>query len=149
MGEKYLVAVDGSDQARKAEDLATRLAEPSETELILLFTVPDQPVPEGFERWAEIEGVSGFDLKARYRANVGEQVVKEAEQRVLGRGLRNVRTVIAEGAAAVEIVKYAKSNAVDVIFMGSRGLGDIEGLVVGSVSHQVLNMSACTCVIAK
>jgi nucleotide-binding universal stress UspA family protein len=36
-----------------------------------------------------------------------------------------------------------------MIFLGSRGLGDIKGLLMGSVSHKVTQLAECTCVSVK
>jgi nucleotide-binding universal stress UspA family protein len=33
-----------------------------------------------------------------------------------------------------------------MIFLGSRGLGDAKGLLMGSVSHKVAHLAECTCV---
>jgi len=37
----------------------------------------------------------------------------------------------------------------DMIVMGSRGLSDLAGLLVGSVSHKVTNMAPCTCITVR
>ena len=36
-----------------------------------------------------------------------------------------------------------------MIFLGSRGLGDVGGLLMGSVSHKVMHLAPCTCVAVK
>ena len=64
-------------------------------------------------------------------------------------GLARVITYTAEGNTANEIVAMAKSEGVDMLFLGSRGLGEITGLLLGSVSHKVMNLAPCTCVIVK
>ena len=43
----------------------------------------------------------------------------------------------------------AKKEAADMIVLGSRGLGHIAGLVMGSVSHKVSHLSDCTCITVK
>jgi len=45
------------------------------------------------------------------------------------------------GHAAKEIVDTARTEGSDLIVMGSRGLSDIAGLFVGSVTHQVLRLA--------
>ena len=36
-----------------------------------------------------------------------------------------------------------------MVFLGSRGLGDAKGLLLGSVSHKVMHLAPCTCVAVK
>jgi nucleotide-binding universal stress UspA family protein len=45
------------------------------------------------------------------------------------------------GYAAKEIIADAKENDVDVIVMGSRGRGDLAGLVLGSTAHKVIHLT--------
>lgn len=45
------------------------------------------------------------------------------------------------GYAAREIVNDAKEVGADVIVMGSRGRGDIAGLLLGSTAHKVIHLS--------
>ena len=151
MGKKFLVAVDGSEQGWKAAELAVTLAKTSDAELILLHVVPEEPVPEGFEQWAEVEGVSPSDMRARYRASrsYGDVIIRDAEARARKSGLERVTSKVAEGNASAEIVGFAKAVGADMVFLGSRGLSDARGLLVGSVSHRVLHLAPCTCVLVK
>jgi nucleotide-binding universal stress UspA family protein len=45
------------------------------------------------------------------------------------------------GYAAREIVDDARERDVDVIVMGSRGRGDLAGLVLGSTAHKVIHLA--------
>jgi nucleotide-binding universal stress UspA family protein len=36
-----------------------------------------------------------------------------------------------------------------MVFLGSHGLSDIRGLLIGSVSHKVLHQAPCTCVVVR
>ena len=53
------------------------------------------------------------------------------------------------GNPADEIVEFAKQKQIDLIVMGSRGLSDIKGLFLGSVSHKVSHLAECTCITVK
>ncbi len=151
MSKKFLVAVDGSDHGWKALDLATDLAAVSDAELIILHVVSYEPMPEGLQQYAKVEGTRVEDLKAQfhYSKAIGDKVTNEAEARVRKKGLARVTTRVAEGSPANEIVALADSEGADMVFLGSRGFGDIGGLLMGSVSHKVMHLAPCTCVSVK
>ena len=45
------------------------------------------------------------------------------------------------GHAAREIIADAREHEADVIVMGSRGRGDLAGLVLGSTAHKVIHLA--------
>ena len=47
------------------------------------------------------------------------------------------------------ILAAAEHENADMIVMGSRGMGDLKGLFVGSVSNKVSHLAPCTCVTVK
>ena len=151
MGKTFLVAVDGSPQGWKAMELATTLAKTSDAELLLVHVVPIKPVPKGIEGWAETEGLSPEEAYAMLQPDrtLGDNITLEAESRVKAAGLDSVSSQVAEGNVAKEIVRLAKDNGTDMIFLGSRGLSDVQGLLLGSVSHKVSHLAPCTCVLVK
>ena len=151
MSKKFLVAIDGSDHGWKALDLATDLAAVSDAELIILHVVPYGPLPEGLQQYSKIEGVPIEDLKAQfhYSRAIGDNITSEAEARARKNGLTRVTTKVAEGSPANEIVALAETEGADMVFLGSRGFGDIGGLLMGSVSHKVMHLAHCTCVAVK
>jgi nucleotide-binding universal stress UspA family protein len=151
MSEKYLVAIDGSDHGWKALDLATKMAKAADAELIILHVVPYEPMPDGLRQFAALEGVPVEEERARFHNGkaIGDSLTREAETRVRRNGLDRVTTRVAEGSPAKEIVAAAKSQEADMILLGSRGLGDVTGLLMGSVSHKVLHLAPCSCVAVR
>lgn len=59
------------------------------------------------------------------------------------------RTILAHGPLANAIVKQARRLKTDLIIMGSRGLSDIQGFLLGSVSRQVASTAACSVLVVK
>jgi nucleotide-binding universal stress UspA family protein len=57
--------------------------------------------------------------------------------------------VIAEGAPGETIVQEASSGDYDLIVMGSRGLSDLEGVILGSTAHAVLTEASCPVLIIR
>jgi nucleotide-binding universal stress UspA family protein len=151
MSKTFLVAVDGSDHGWKALDLATDLAKASDAAVLILHVIPYEPMPEGLVELAEVEKIPIEEERARYYAGrkLGDQIVNEAEARARNNGLARVATEVLEGNPASEIIALAKSKGVDMIVFGSRGLGDVKSLLMGSVSHKVMHLAPCTCVAVK
>ncbi|MBX3303738.1 MAG: universal stress protein [Nitrospira sp.] len=59
------------------------------------------------------------------------------------------RTILAHGPLAHTIAKHARRLKTDLIMMGSRGLSDIQGFLLGSVSRQVASTAACPVLVVK
>lgn len=151
MSKKFLVAVDGSDHGWKALDLATDLAKVSDAELLIVHVVPYEPTPEAFRQLAQAEGIPVEESSARYHYDrkIGDTITSEAEARAKKNGLVQVTTHVAEGNLANEIVALARSRGADMVFLGSRGVSDLQGLFMGSVSHKVMHLAPCTCVAVR
>ncbi len=151
MPKKFLVAVDGSEHGWKALDLAVDLANSSDAGLVITHVVHPEPVPDGLAQIAKAEGVPFEEEAARFYESraFGDRIVIEAETRARKTGLKQVVTRVAEGHAANRIVELAENEGVDMIFLGSRGLGDVKSLLMGGVSHKVMNLAPCTCVAVK
>ncbi len=64
-------------------------------------------------------------------------------------GCDDVETVVRGGYPAQQILQYAKKQRIDIIVLGSRGLSDLKGLLLGSVSHRVTNLAECTCITVR
>ena len=56
---------------------------------------------------------------------------------------------LAAGDPAKEILNIANEEHADIIVMGRRGLGDLAGLLLGSVSHKVAHLAECACLTVK
>lgn len=151
MIKKILVAIDGSEPAWKALDLATELAKAHQAKLIVLHVIAYEPAPEALRSFAEVEGVRAEEEAARFRygRTLGDALTGEAEARTSAAGLAAIEALTAEGKPAAVIVETAKAEGVDMIVMGSRGLSEPRALLLGSVSHKVAHLAPCTCVTVK
>ncbi len=150
MSQKFLIAVDGSDHSWKAVDIASNVAKACGAELLVLHVASEDQSTEGLEKLA-LEGIAIKESasRAQFLSALSDQMTEGAEKRVQRNGVDRLTIRIVEGHPAHEIVKTAKSENVDMIFLGSRGRSDMMGLVMGSVSHKVMHLAPCTCVVVR
>jgi len=151
MAGRILVAIDGSEHAWKALDLAIELAKAQQAKLSVLHVVAYEPAPEALRSFAEVEGISAEEEAARFRygRTLGDALTGEAQARAAAAGLTAMEALTAEGKPATVIVETARGLPADMIVMGSRGLSEPRALLLGSVSHQVAHLAPCTCITVK
>ena len=73
------------------------------------------------------------------------QRIKEA---FLKEGL-TIETILLDGNPADEIISYAAANPIDLILCGTRGLGEIGSLLLGSVAHKLVTYSQVPVLVIK
>jgi nucleotide-binding universal stress UspA family protein len=151
MTKKFLAAIDGSEHGWKALDLAADMAKQHGARLIVLHVVPFEPMSDALRAFAEAEHMPVEEEEGRFHfaRTLGDHLTRSAETRARAKGLRDVVGRTVEGKAADQILDVVRSEDVEMIFMGSRGLSDARALFLGSVSHKVANQAACTCVTVK
>ena len=142
MIKKILVPVDGSAHSKKALEFACELAKKFESELRLLHVVqpPISTQTMAVGGSAVTTEVSREDLK-----EIGRNMIEAAKQVASNHDCTKVETQIEAGLPAHHILDAAKKHDADLIVMGSRGLSDIAGLLLGSVSHKVTHLAECSC----
>ena len=89
------------------------------------------------------------DVARGFREAMGQRLLSRSRTRARQRGVRSVQTMVEDGDPAGTILRLAKGLHIDMLFLGSRGLGDARGLLMGSVSHKVAHLAECTCVSVK
>lgn len=80
---------------------------------------------------------------------VGNEIAEEAREAASAKGVKDIRIEVTPGRPATRILDAADEAHADMIVMGNRGLGEVEGLFIGSVSHKVSHLSKCTCITVK
>lgn len=148
MAEQILASVDGSEHAFRALKVACALARAENRGVRLLHVVPNKEVPEGLKRFASVEHVSD-PPEVLYETALAENVLNAARDHVLARDVQDVECSIEHGDATKGILEAARREGVDTIVMGTRGLSDIQGIVLGSVAHKVAHSADCRVVVVK
>src|SRR5699024_1586097 len=132
MYNSLLVAVDGSEEGKKALDLACSLAREDDAQLHLLH------VPEALHYPTTLVwGIGAVPMNGSTEEleAAAHRLIKRAESEARDYGVLQVQTHIVKGDPARTIISQAKLLQVDTIVIGSRGLGNLTGLMMGSVSH--------------
>ena len=148
MLRKILVPTDSSAHAQKAIDFACDLALKYGAKLYVMHVVSETDVPEWVQEYIKAEGIKE-PPQSVYLEKIGQRIIELAEKQIKEKGVTNIESMVELGNPAEKITEFAKENDVDMIVMGSRGLSEVKGLLLGSVSHKVCNMAECTCVTVK
>jgi len=148
---RVLCAVDGSEFSQwgiqALETLAWR-----EPEHVVLLHVIDRPALLAGKGKSTTGGKHA--LAAMEKA--GALLLREAErsanvalgQAATGRSTK-LHRVLVYGPLASTIAQQARRWKADLILIGSRGLSDIKGFLLGSVSRHVASMAPCSVFVVK
>jgi nucleotide-binding universal stress UspA family protein len=174
MYKRILVATDGSTLGGKAVKTAADLALKLDAAVNLVTIMGQGDVPGSMVKMLKVEhlikeestsevplgGLSRIpvpavraDLRAVQAAKVhqvmAKKILDDASRKLKSAGLTHVDTHLEHGNPARVILELAKQSGSDLIVVGSRGFGDLKSLFLGSVSHKVLQLAECPCLIVK
>ena len=143
---KVLVPIDGSDHSIQALEHGVKLAQAFGAELLLLNVAN------------VVSAIANFDQTPISGGYVSEQLAEELEAsgrellaetvKLVPEGVK-VSTVLEVGSPGPVVISTAKENDVDLIVMGSRGLGVLKRIFMGSVSSYVASHDTCPVLIVK
>ncbi|MDT8893665.1 universal stress protein [Halomonas sp. I1] len=147
MFQSILVPLDGSEHSQLALRVACKLLDPSGGRLTLLH-VPEPLEHETLLVWGV--GVVPLDATLEERKKVGRTLLDKAAEDAESQGLDSnaVSTLLSHGDPRQLILTTAKDEGVDAIVMGSRGLSDLKGLMIGSITHKVSHSADCRVITA-
>jgi len=140
MFKKILLATDGSENAGRAATTAAGLARELSSPVILV-NVKNNPPSQS--RMAK----ANFDVHSLLEEDALSDIkntIAVFEQEHLPYTLK-----VAIGDPATEIIEIAAKEQADLIVIGSRGLGTIKGVFLGSVSQKVISHATCPVMIVK
>jgi nucleotide-binding universal stress UspA family protein len=130
-----LVGVDGSPSAKVAVDWAAREAALRGVELTVVtvcppattYLLPDVPVPRDLEVYQQQQYRNALDAAAQLAEEVAGDV--------------RIRTELLDGPTVPMMVDLTREA--DLVVVGSRGLGAVSRVLLGSVSAALLRRSHC------
>jgi nucleotide-binding universal stress UspA family protein len=137
--ERILIATDGSPGSLAAVEEGVRLAKLLGGEVI--FTaVAHPPLPilgDPYYQRALSENLGAM------RAALATAIPFAEERRV------PYETELLEGSPVKAVLELAHSRNVDLIVVGSRGLGAVKGTLLGSVSSAIVHQADCPVLVAR
>ncbi len=170
MYDKILCPLDGSDHSHKALELAIDLAARYDAGLVIIHVPHRFDNADALRQFADAEGLSpqaggeldrqrspvsrmnaagdiddGFD-RERLQIETGQRLLDAASEQARQAGLTSVESRLPTGDPADCILDCIGQDGIDCIVMGARGLSDLQGLLLGSVSHKVASRAPCTCI---
>lgn len=138
MFNSILLAYDGSEHSRRAAQIASQLARQQPRPGLWAVVVAD-PIPE--------LGEPHFSHLIAKRKTAAQLTVNEAKQ-LIGDDVE-VRQEILFGSAAESVITVAETRNCDLIVIGSRGLGPLRTLLLGSQAQKVISMAPCPVLVVK
>jgi nucleotide-binding universal stress UspA family protein len=148
--KKILVGVDGSDYSMKAVRLGILFSKKYGARLYIVHAI-DFP---GFLAFSDpsmsrtVEStINSLKSKAEKKA---EELLSNVSSLASKENVKFEAQVI-DGSSSVSgsIIDYAENNNIDLILVGSRGLGGFKRMLVGSVSQEIVNHARCSVIVLK
>jgi nucleotide-binding universal stress UspA family protein len=144
---KVLIATDGSDFAVTAAKKASEVLTPAAA-VTVLAVAPPAVLPAA----APATGLDPLIVTPEATEEVEEALTEEAQgwldRTVEALGGRADR-VLVHGDPASEICRVAEEGGFDVIVVGSHGFGLVKRVLLGSVSHHVLQHAPCPVLVVR
>lgn len=139
---RILLATDGSKEAELAASTAAGLAKGTGSELHVVTVAPEYPYVYAY-----------YDLRhpvevERHRQEA-QKVLDQQVDRIAEAGGSVAKAHVSMGAPDEEIVVLAEELGVDLVVVGSRGLGGMRRTLMGSVSDSVVRHAHCPVLVVR
>ncbi len=132
--QKLLLAYDGSEQSKRALELAAEMARRFGAALTVLSVVPVHPGRAPIDPWDD--------------SHVHAEELVEARRLLREEGIE-AKLVESAGNVPEIIERFAEAGSFDAVIVGTRGLGMIGRTLQGSVSEHVATHASTTVVVAR
>lgn len=146
MAHKLLLASDGSDNSLRAAEFAAGLAALVPEMKVTALVVND--MLEKMKYYSPLRSPVIFEeVELFFRDKSREALNKTLE--VFKKHNCPVEGIVKVGDPAQEILDLAREGGYSQLIIGSRGMGGIKGLLLGSVSLKVVQLAICPVTVVK
>lgn len=136
--KNILLATDGSEHALRSTDHAIELAQKFEGMIKVIYVVDGQTSKSDILHHAD-----KFEIEKSRREKI------HPVEELLHRSRVKYDVEVLHGEAGPTIVAFANEGEFDCVVIGSRGLNNLQTLLLGSVSHKVAKRVDCPVLIIK
>lgn len=137
--KRILVAVDGSRFSHKVMEKTVEYARMMGAEVVFLYC---------HRRYPRILGQPYRDQVISEIKDQTAEIVRPFLEQLEQSGIPFVVRLMEEPAGAM-IPEVAENEKCELIIMGSRGLSNLQGLIIGSVTNRVLHTAGCPVLVVK
>ncbi|AWE07562.1 universal stress protein [Lysinibacillus sp. 2017] len=134
-----LLAADGSENSIRAAKEALKIAKCGDkTKVTILFVIDVEKVKTEV---LHAQSIDSLYMERRQKLVPIEQLFESENL--------NFNVQMTHGTPGPEIIKFANTQNVDLVIIGSRGLNGLQEMVLGSVSHKVMKRVNCPAMLVK
>jgi nucleotide-binding universal stress UspA family protein len=124
--ERILLPTDGSEDAIRATDAASDLARTCGAELHVVHV------------WHDVRGFAHDFVKRELRRQ-GQEILDEQVERIRASGGEVTKAHLRRGRTSNEVIALCKEIDADLLVVGSRGLGTVRRILMGSQSEEIVH----------
>jgi nucleotide-binding universal stress UspA family protein len=137
---KFLIPIDGSKTSIRALDYVVKRKRRGEPVQVFILNVQNPISPRG--------RLVTRSMIRDYQLHVSEEILGKSEVQTRKRFLE-ADTYMEIGDPAAIILDFARRTKCQEIVIGSRGLGGLKGVLLGSVANKVIQGSPVPVVVVK
>ncbi len=139
MFSRILVPIDFSEYTPDILTYATGIAQKFSSTIHLIHVIPEMNYFASFESF--VTAVTAENIVSMWEGieTEVEKNLAKAANTITG---ISVTTAIRRGVSFVEIVKYVRTEGIDLVIMATHGMGGLK-LIIGSAAEKVVRKSSC------
>jgi len=155
-GRKIFIAYDHSKFSEYAVSWILDHSILQQSDKVIVGTVVDEEPSKVFDPLILQAAIAsgGEWLAEDYKRRVGELekdasgILKKVEAQIKEKGF-TVETILLSGNVQESIIDYTENNSIDLIVIGSRGIGFFKRAVLGSVSDHIIHHSKTSVLLVR